>query len=67
MDTPLGELPAWPKPNYIDPVRRTWLPTFMIIWLAASTIMLAGRFYLRARKLAGGLGLDDIFIALAWV
>lgn len=63
----LSGIAEWPTPNYVDPVRRTWLPAFMLVWLLAATMLLGGRFYLRARKLAGGFGFDDLLIGLGWV
>ena len=57
---------SWPPPNYVDPERRTWLPAYTITFLAVSTLLLAGRLWLRARGQAGPLGLDDLFIFLGW-
>jgi hypothetical protein len=51
---------AWPKPNYEDPVRRTWMPIFSGLTFAAATLMVATRFWLRIRGHAGKLGLDDV-------
>ena len=51
---------SWPKPNYVDPVRRTWMPIFSGITFAAATLMVAMRFWLRLRGHAGKLGLDDV-------
>jgi hypothetical protein len=53
---------AWPKPNYVDPVRRTWMPFFSGITFAAATLMVATRFWLRIRGHAGRLGLDDVSV-----
>lgn len=58
---------SWPKPNYVDPVRRSWLPAFAIVWQSVSTVLVFVRFYLRARRRAGPFGWDDAFIAIAWV
>lgn len=58
---------TWPAPNYINPVTRTWMPGFLLVWQIAATIMVAGRFYLRARKLAGTFGYDDLLICFGWV
>lgn len=58
---------TWPAPNYINPVTRTWMPGFLLVWQIAATIMVAGRFYLRARKLAGTFGYDDLLIFFGWV
>jgi hypothetical protein len=58
---------TWPPPNYVDPVDRTWLAPFAVVWLVISTILTFGRFYLRARKQAGTFGFDDSLIFIAWV
>lgn len=60
-------LEHWPEPNYVDPVRRSWMPAFAIVFPAVSTVLIAGRFWLRATKQAGSFGLDDLFIAIGWV
>jgi hypothetical protein len=54
---------AWPKPNYDNPVRRTWMPIFSGLTFAAATLMVATRFWLRIRGHAGKLGLDDVSAA----
>lgn len=36
-------------------------------WQVASTLLLSGRFYLRARRLAGSFGLDDLLIFFGWL
>ena len=66
-DVPQSVLETWPTPNYVDPIRRDWLPAFSLVWLIVSTTLVWGRFFLRARKQAGPFGLDDLFIALAWL
>lgn len=43
------------------------MPAFLLVWQIAVTIMLSGRFYLRARKLAGTFGLDDVLVFLGYV
>lgn len=58
---------TWPAPNYINPVTRPWMPGFLLVWQIAATIMVAGRFYLRARKFAGTFGYDDLLICFGWV
>lgn len=58
---------SWPPPNYVDPVRRSWLPILACTLLGVSTVLIAGRFYLRARKQAGDFGLDDLFISVGWL
>ncbi|KAM0713205.1 hypothetical protein Q7P35_000657 [Cladosporium inversicolor] len=51
---------SWPTPNYIDPVRRSWMPAYAGTLQAASSLAVILRLYLRARKQAGPLGLDDV-------
>lgn len=58
---------SWPKPNYVDPERRTWYPAFALVWQVASTLLVWGRFWLRVRHLAGPFGYDDAFMLIAWV
>lgn len=64
---PASVYASWPAINYVNPVRRTWLPAFCVTWQVASTLLLSGRFYLRARKQAGSFGLDDAMIFLGWL
>ncbi|KAF2173601.1 hypothetical protein M409DRAFT_48556 [Zasmidium cellare ATCC 36951] len=64
---PESVLQSWPKPNYIDPIRRGWMPAFALTWQIASTLLVAGRFYLRAKKQAGSFGLDDLMIFIGWL
>lgn len=66
-EVPEWVLAQWPEPNYVDPVRRPWLPAFAIVLPAVSTVLISGRFWLRATKQAGNFGLDDVFIAIGWV
>ena len=66
-EIPPEVLANWPKPDYIDPVRREWLPALACTLLGLSTILVAGRFYLRLRREAGDFGLDDLFIGLGWL
>lgn len=66
-EIPYSVIKTWPKPNYIDPVRRSWMPAFSCTLLGVSTLLVAGRFYLRARREAGDFGLDDLFIGIAWL
>lgn len=66
-EVPEHVLAHWPEPNYVDPVTRSWLPAFAFVFPAVSTVLIAGRFWLRATKQAGGFGLDDVFIFLGWV
>ena len=58
---------SWPEPDYDTTNRRSWLPAFACAFLAFSTILIVGRTYLRARKMAGDFGLDDLFIFIGWL
>ncbi|WPG97432.1 Hypothetical protein R9X50_00020700 [Acrodontium crateriforme] len=58
---------SWPKPNYINPVTRRWLIPFVIVLQVLSTLVVGTRLYLRARKQAGSLGLDDAVLVPAWM
>ena len=50
---------SWPPPNYIDPIRRTWLPIHAIILHIFSSLLIFLRLALRMAKHGGGFGLDD--------
>jgi hypothetical protein len=52
----------WPNPNYIDPVRRAWLPPYAIALQSATSFLVILRLVLRYSKHGGGLGLDDVRI-----
>ena len=66
-DVPASVIASWPTPDYDTNNRRSWLPTLSYTLLAFSTVLTAGRFYLRARGQAGRYGLDDLFIFLGWL
>lgn len=66
-EVPESVVESWPKPNFTDPVRREWMPAFAITWQVGSTLLVAGRFYLRARRQAGSFGLDDLMIFIGWL
>ena len=66
-EVPASIIATWPKPNYVDPVRRTWLPALACTLLAVSTVLISGRFFLRIRKQAGAFGYDDALIAIGWL
>lgn len=55
-----ADMATWPKPNYENPERRTWLPIFSGVMFGAATLMVFLRFWLRIRGHAGRLGLDDV-------
>ncbi|EMC95582.1 hypothetical protein BAUCODRAFT_40492, partial [Baudoinia panamericana UAMH 10762] len=65
---PPSVIASWPAPQYNHPaIERKWMPQFGAIWIAASTILVAGRLYLRATRHAGSLGLDDALIIVGWL
>lgn len=67
-DVPKSVKEQWPTPHYEHPrVKRDWLPILSCTLLGFSTVLVAGRLYLRTRKVAGVLGVDDLFIAFGWL
>lgn len=62
-----SEIAQWPPPNYVDPQRRIWVAPFGITLLCITTVVIAVRLYARITRMAGGFGLDDGLIILAWV
>ena len=62
-----ADVETWPTPNYVDPYQRNWLPAYAISWQVISTVLLSGRFYLRARGKTGHFCIDDALILIAWV
>ncbi len=64
---PLSVLLSWPKPNYVDPIRRG--PALVIVnsvLLPLAVVIVGLRLYTRL-FICRSAGLDDIFIALAVV
>ena len=61
------EISQWPAPNYVDPEKRIWVAPFGITLLCIATLVIAVRLYARITRMAGGFGLDDSLIILAWV
>lgn len=57
----------WPKPDYIDPVARSWYPEFSIVLAIVATTILCARLWSQIRKSTNGYGIDDGFVCLAWV
>jgi hypothetical protein len=65
---PESIIATWPAPQYDNPQdAQTWMPEFAGIFLAFTTVLVSGRFYLRARKQAGEFGLDDALIFIGWL
>lgn len=64
---PNSVIAQWPPSNFTDPQRRTWVAPFGIVFLCIATLVIAVRLYARITRSAGGFGLDDILIILAWV
>lgn len=60
QNIPASVIASWPTPNYIDPVRRTWMPAYAGVLQVVMTLMLGTRLWLRTQKKAGALGLDDV-------
>jgi hypothetical protein len=64
---PLDVILSWPKPNYVDPIRRG--PALVIVnslLLPVALVVVGLRLYTRL-KICRSAGLDDLFIALAVV
>ncbi|OBT97657.1 hypothetical protein VE01_04428 [Pseudogymnoascus verrucosus] len=58
----------WPKPNYVDPVRRGHALTIVqLIPVVLGTIFVAMRLCARLVITQARIGLDDVLIMLAWV
>jgi hypothetical protein len=51
---------SWPTPNYVNPERRAWMPAYAGTLTAVASLAVVTRFWLRVRKQAGPLGLDDV-------
>jgi hypothetical protein len=51
---------SWPTPNYVNPERRSWMPAYAGTLTAVASVAVILRLWLRARKQAGPLGLDDV-------
>jgi hypothetical protein len=64
---PLAVLLSWPRPNYVDPIRRG--PALVIVnslLLPVALVIVGLRLYTRL-VICRSAGLDDLFIALATV
>ncbi|KAM3417077.1 hypothetical protein BST61_g8653 [Cercospora zeina] len=49
-------------PNYDDPYRRHWMPPYATLLCSVAMLMVGTRLWIRAKKRAGGLGLDDVLL-----
>ncbi|KFY25173.1 hypothetical protein V493_04777 [Pseudogymnoascus sp. VKM F-4281 (FW-2241)] len=69
MRSPPPEVVAtWPKPNYVDPVRRGNESEVVQSFLAALvTVILIIRLYARIAITKAGIGLDDTMMIISWV
>jgi hypothetical protein len=52
--------------DYTNHERRTWIPAYAITIEIVTTLLLAIRLLSRVNKTGGRLGLDDVFITIAW-
>ncbi|KAK4997559.1 hypothetical protein LTR66_003038 [Elasticomyces elasticus] len=66
-DVPIAVIESWPAPNFVNPVRRNWMPAYAITLQVLTTILVSARFWSRLKRQAGGFGTDDSFILLAWI
>ncbi|KAF2403026.1 hypothetical protein EJ06DRAFT_554565 [Trichodelitschia bisporula] len=64
---PISVISNWPPQNTIDPVNRTWLTPYAIVFQVISTLVIVLRLWGRLRKQAGTLGLDDALIFVGWL
>lgn len=55
-----ADIAQWPKPNYENPERKTWLPAYAVVLWTVGSLVVATRFWLRFKGQAGRLGLDDV-------
>ena len=47
--------------HHDHPVRREWLPSFTIVWMTVSSLLVIIRLALRIGGRSSTLGLDDVF------
>jgi hypothetical protein len=64
---PLDYIFLWPKPNYINPERRTWFVPYAITLEVVTTVIVGARLFARFKRDAGRPGLDDVLMVIAWV
>lgn len=64
---PISVIAKWPLPNYVNPVRRTWFLPYGYAFEIVGSLILGLRLYNRFTRKQGSPGIDDVFIAVAWV
>ena len=65
---PASVIATWPVPNYEHPKPRlTWIVPYASTLQGVMTLMVFTRLWLRSRKQAGALGLDDILLVPAFL
>jgi hypothetical protein len=64
---PISIVATWPKPNYINPERRTWVAPVGLLFEICTTLLLAARLWVRITRQAGRFSLDDALMIGAWV
>ena len=64
---PLSVIESWPRPNYINPVRRDWtVPVILIVLFFITFLVFCARLWARL-TVTHDAGFDDLLIALAMV
>jgi hypothetical protein len=63
----LEEVAAWPKPNYVNPYRRTWILPYAIIFQLIALVCVAARLFVRLRMRRDTAGIDDVFLVMGLV
>ena len=65
---PTSVIATWPAPNYEHPnPRRTWIVPFAGVMQGLMMVVVGTRVWLRLRKQAGQLGLDDLVLLPAFL
>jgi hypothetical protein len=52
--------------DYTNHEKRTWMPAYAITLEIVTTLLLSIRLLSRVNRTGGRLGLDDVFITIAW-
>ncbi|KAF2427553.1 hypothetical protein EJ08DRAFT_637272 [Tothia fuscella] len=63
---PLSIIQEWPPQDTINPSRVRWVTYYFAGLHAAATAVVFIRIWTRVRKRAGGFGVDDMLIIVAW-